>query len=199
MALEYVPYGGPVVTRADARDAGLKRYFDGLLCRHGHLAERWVCNTRCRFCCYQNRTPADPVHEAAYHRAWRKANRQHVLESKRRWYAKNAKRLIEDTEARRLKNPDGARSRVRNYRAKKKADPERHSASDIAEILVQQKGRCAYCRKPFGKRYHADHIKAVHNGGSNHRRNIQLTCGPCNKQKATSDPVVFARRVGLLI
>lgn len=43
-------YNGPVVTREDARNLGLKRYFTGLPCQKGHVAERQTCDTVCRGC-----------------------------------------------------------------------------------------------------------------------------------------------------
>lgn len=40
-----------VITRADARALGLKRYFPATKCKHGHLAERLVSNGSCLECC----------------------------------------------------------------------------------------------------------------------------------------------------
>lgn len=48
MAKEYIPYDGPVVTRAEALRDGLKWYFNGKPCTHGHLSQR---RTSSKFCC----------------------------------------------------------------------------------------------------------------------------------------------------
>lgn len=40
----------PVVTREQARSAGMTRYFTGVPCMRGHIAERHVSNTRCVEC-----------------------------------------------------------------------------------------------------------------------------------------------------
>lgn len=40
----------PIVTRADALAAGLKRFFTGVPCIHGHIAERSVANWCCLIC-----------------------------------------------------------------------------------------------------------------------------------------------------
>lgn len=37
-------------TRAAARAAGLKKYFTGVPCKHGHVAERWVSKRTCVKC-----------------------------------------------------------------------------------------------------------------------------------------------------
>lgn len=39
-----------IVNRNDARARGLKRYFIGVACRHGHIAERRVANGACVKC-----------------------------------------------------------------------------------------------------------------------------------------------------
>jgi hypothetical protein len=36
-----------IVTRQEARDRGLKRYFTGQKCKRGHVAERWTCDANC--------------------------------------------------------------------------------------------------------------------------------------------------------
>jgi hypothetical protein len=40
MANDYVPYDGPIVTRAEALARGLTRYFTGKPCKRGHISER---------------------------------------------------------------------------------------------------------------------------------------------------------------
>jgi len=39
-----------IISRADAASAGLKRYFTGKPCKHGHIAERAVGNRGCATC-----------------------------------------------------------------------------------------------------------------------------------------------------
>lgn len=46
------------LSRLDAREKGLKRYFDGLPCKYGHIAERYTCNTRCVACQDRFKTPS---------------------------------------------------------------------------------------------------------------------------------------------
>ena len=49
-AADYVPYTGQLVTRAEARAAGLKRFFTGEPCKHGHIAQRQTANNQCWGC-----------------------------------------------------------------------------------------------------------------------------------------------------
>lgn len=39
-----------IITRKEAKEKGLARYFTGKPCKHGHVAERYVCGHRCAEC-----------------------------------------------------------------------------------------------------------------------------------------------------
>lgn len=39
-----------IITRMSAARAGLKRYYTGKTCKHGHNSERWVYNGHCVEC-----------------------------------------------------------------------------------------------------------------------------------------------------
>ncbi len=63
-----------------------------------------------------------------------------------------------------------------------------HSDSDLRFLWKQQKGRCYYCQKKFGKNYvrslfEVDHIKRVSAGGSNWPKNLRLACRFCNASR----------------
>lgn len=52
MAIEYVPFQGPIVMRQQAKAGGLQRYFMGpdKPCKRGHISERKTCDGRCVQC-----------------------------------------------------------------------------------------------------------------------------------------------------
>lgn len=68
---------------------------------------------------------------------------------------------------------------------------------DIWRIYRQQQGRCAACKEE--KRLTVDHIVAITKGGTNHPKNIQLLCRPCNSRKGNKNPVDFMRSTGVLL
>ena len=82
MAKEYVPYNGPVVTREWALKNGLKRYFTGIPCRHGHISERRTESNHC-YECMRVRTLI-----------WYKNNPGVSKEKSAAWYAANRERLL---------------------------------------------------------------------------------------------------------
>lgn len=40
-----------LISRAEAKALGLKRYFTGMPCKHGHIAEGYVASTNCCVVC----------------------------------------------------------------------------------------------------------------------------------------------------
>jgi 5-methylcytosine-specific restriction endonuclease McrA len=189
--------------------AGLKRFFTGLACDHGHICQRQTSNKECVACSSERglkRLYSDE--ELARKKAYREANRDRINEYRRstieRARAKRSaivKRWQESEKGKAwLANyEETKRAIVRNRRAKQRSSPGQHTAADIAAILKLQRGRCAYCREPVGKKFHVDHIKSVNQGGSNDRRNLQITCAFCNESKSDRDPIDHAQRLGKLL
>jgi 5-methylcytosine-specific restriction endonuclease McrA len=233
MAADYIPYEGPIVTRAEAKAAGLTRYFSGEPCKHGHIAQRKTVNGACWPCADALTKALRPAwlaanrdRENARGRAYRDAkspeekgayyleNRAKIREQQRKAVAANPapnrKRALEwakqNPEAAKrnhrkwvLENPEKVAAEDRKRRARKLNAEGRHTAAEIIALFAKQGGKCAYCRISIKKGYHADHIQPLARGGTNWITNIQLTCADCNFRKNRFDPIVFARKSGLLI
>ncbi len=91
MAVTYIPYSGEIITRAQAKVSGLKRYFMGpdRPCRkHGHVSERKTVDGQCIAC---TRVEAMTDGQAAAKRArtkeWDDAHRDHINAANRDRYA----------------------------------------------------------------------------------------------------------------
>jgi len=81
-----------IVGRDAARALGLKRFFTGEPCKHGHVAERDVNSRECMECSRERtrkRRAADPEGYREYGRKWRAANPEKPREYQRRWWAAN--------------------------------------------------------------------------------------------------------------
>lgn len=86
----------PVITRADAKAAGLKRYFTGKPCRHAHLSERLVSNGVCIACSAPHIARwqiTNKARFAAYSKAYYQANRDRELARVMAWRAANRERF----------------------------------------------------------------------------------------------------------
>ncbi|MGN6148812.1 MAG: HNH endonuclease [Rhizomicrobium sp.] len=88
MAIPYVPYAGPIVTRAEALETKNKRYFTGIPCIHGHVSERWTSSKLCVGC---SRQRYDPEYHAEYYQN----NKNEILERVANYRAENPEKFKE--------------------------------------------------------------------------------------------------------
>jgi len=73
-----------IISRKQAKEKSLKRYFTGKLCKYGHIAERQTSNGRCLICAKENM------------KLWRSNNPEKTKEISRRAWAKRKKEKPED-------------------------------------------------------------------------------------------------------
>jgi 5-methylcytosine-specific restriction endonuclease McrA len=215
-----------IITRAEAKAAGLRFYRTGKECKHGHSSERLTDNGACTECAsklsrsyarreYMARYRADHaeasreyhaswrIDNAAklkeYHAGWRKDNPDAVARYRVNYCAANIDLIREKNRLWHKKSPVKSRTNVLNRIARKRAAEGRHTADEISDLLQKQKCKCAICRTSIKDGYHADHIIPLAGGGSNWISNIQLTCARCNQSKGAKDPITFMQSLGRLL
>ena len=201
-----------VISRAEAKAQGLKRYFTGRPCKHGHIAERAVSGKCCIVCRDQRKAQwqrdngdAARTHTRDWMRKWReRVGSEHVRERLREAYRNDPERYR--AHARRsgrknyLAHPEKFRAKAGKRRAKEKGAGGTHTAADLKAIIAKQNHRCVYCRADLRKvKRHLDHIQPLARGGSNGPENLQFTCQPCNGSKGAKDPIQFAQELGRLL
>ena len=96
-------------------------------------------------------------------------------------------------------NPEARRKIDHNARAKRAAAPGKLSTGLTKKLLKLQKGLCACCREPLGKKFHLDHILPIALGGTNTDDNIQLLRPVCNHRKHAKHPVDYMQSLGFLL
>ena len=89
-----------IISRKEAKAQGLKRYFTGKPCKHGHVEERLVSNSNCAQCLREKANARD---RAAQHAAWVEKNRERAREIDRAY---------------RLRHPETIKARARKTWAK---------------------------------------------------------------------------------
>ncbi len=91
--------------------------------------------------------------------------------------------------------------RAKDSRRRKnaRASLSHYTASDVAELIILQRNKCACCTKKLNGKYDVDHIVALARGGDNSRLNIQILCPRCNRRKSAKDPISFMQEHGYLI
>lgn len=136
-----------IISLADAKAAGYKRYFTGKPCLRGHVEERMVRGRQCLGCHRERMSAAysdDPERHRAHFRKWRSVN----IES--------AKAAVRDrARVRRISNPDQVRSAQRARYA-------RNSVSTSAAARQRRKDDPIYA---FTQRARALVRKAFSRGG----------------------------------
>lgn len=127
-----------IITRAQARAQGLKRYFTGEACKRGHVAERQVSNLTCMECTCEKQRHRWPTLDKAKQREirgrWREANRERVNAASRAanataerkaykatWFQANKARVLEQ----RRTNPNSSKSNVASAKRWAEANPEK--------------------------------------------------------------------------
>ena len=117
----------------------------------------------------RKRRATDPAGDLAYARAYRANHRSERARYTRTW---------------RMRHPDSYKAwGLRHYAARKGARVRLLSSADIAAMLREQEGRCAYCRLPLGDPWHLDHKIPLSRGGHHDRENVCASCPTCNMCK----------------
>lgn len=103
MADDEVTANREIVTRAEAKRRGLKRYFTGKPCKHGHVDERWVSGP-CVVCQRENVN------------RWHAENRVKVNAGAKRRHDANPEKARARKRAQQERNPEKSREAARRFR-----------------------------------------------------------------------------------
>lgn len=199
-----------VITRARAKALGLKRYFTGKPCKHGHRSERHVVDWTCVECrriwdrehrdlkdewARRNPTKARQTHLNANQKR-RREKLEEVRKYDREWRRKRRRDKGEQVRAEgrarqrrdRQDNPEKIRLRDRltkhQRHAQRMASASTFTAADW-QTLIARSLRCHWCKRPFNGQRHAthDHVIPLAKGGENTLENSCCACAECNSRK----------------
>lgn len=107
--------------------------------------------------------------------------------SRRRRYAENKEKRLEENREWKKRNADKVRTYNRNRKSLVRATGS-FTFSEIELILQEQGNKCPGCFKTFSDDlpFTLDHFVPLSRGGSNTASNIQLMCRTCNCSKRHS-------------
>ncbi len=176
-----------VISKPQARAAGLRHYFTGKPCPQGHASKRFVANGQCSDCnTERHRSYVQRNKESIRKKylAYCEANAEQIRAKDRRYRAENLQRINArraTVEAKAVAAYLSSRRRARELAA-----PGSHSAADIKR-LIQKCPRCYLCGKRLNKKRQPtiDHVLAISGPlGSDDFSNLALACDYCNKRKS---------------
>lgn len=130
---------------------------------------------------------------------WHAAHPDSVKRSRRKYAANNVEKIRESRQRWLDRHPEYPRLAQHNRAARKRVNGGRLSKNLVQKLHKLQRGKCACCGKPLGKKYHLDHQVPIALGGPNVDGNMQLLRALCNLQKSARDPVEFMQSRGFLI
>lgn len=146
-------YQNHIISRSDAKATGLKSYFTGVPCKHGHMAPRLVSSKTCRECELQKTSE------------WRIKNKCHLKDYASRKYEENKPEFLAQCAAYRLKNKEKLKIYSAN-KAEKIASVSRKWRSD-------NKDRASTYQKEYAKKN-----KHIVNAKESRRRSKKLNATP---------------------
>jgi 5-methylcytosine-specific restriction endonuclease McrA len=199
-----------VISVEEARAKGLLRYFTGLSCKRGHIAERFTLSNTCVEC-DRLRNAGNPKakvrRQAWYDRnralhianvaAYTEANREKVRERRRKHHEANKERINAQIAAWAKANPGKRRAGERNRETRERGAEGSHTYAEIMALGERQGWRCAYCPADISAGWHEDHVMPIARGGTNWISNIALACQPCNQSKHARDPAEWMQEIQL--
>lgn len=191
-----------LIARKTAKLAGLKFYFTGKECPHGHVSLR---RTQCGGCFSCGKEHSAASHKKnkekrnAQSRDYHSKNREKMLSRMVKYGEKTREIRIEKSAIWRKENPVKRVAYEAKRRALKKNSPGSFTDADILRIVSLQKSRCANCALHVKDSYHVDHVTPLSKGGSNGPENIQILCPTCNQKKHAKDPIQWANENGKLL
>jgi 5-methylcytosine-specific restriction endonuclease McrA len=145
---DVIPSSPQIITRAEAKARGLKRYFTGKPCRNGHVAERYVSVGNCGAClrateAEYRKDPAWRARKNAHFREYRKdpERREHYVRLCKEWHAANPERSRQGSLKWKAANPDLVKAYTQEWYA---ANIDKARVKAVAYYHANRERRIAY-------------------------------------------------------
>ena len=135
-----------IITRQEAVQQGLSRYFTGKPCKHGHIAERMRSNGRCIVCLKSASKiwkKANVDKSRAYGKKHYSKNKEQINARNKKYWDRNKDRLNAAHRAWVQKNKERKRQMDKEYAAKNRDKINASSRAYYARNKVECRERCA--------------------------------------------------------
>lgn len=178
-----------ILTLKDARAAGVKRYFTGLPCKHGHITERLVSTRKCCACNVmhvEGWRAENPAKVREYDARWRESNLEKAKASVLKWHGENRDRVQEAVRNWYAKNPHARTAKEAKRRASKRLRVPAWFG-ELDAFVMREAAKLAQLRKKIsGIEWHVDHmipLSARKASGLHCAANLQVIPAALNTKK----------------
>src|ERR1017187_1957282 len=175
-----------IISRKEAKKQGLKRYFTGKSCKHGHICEKYI-SGHCIECLDKHNK-----NRKEYFINYYEKNTEHIKEYEKTRYKTNPEYKKEWGKEWRQEHPaENAAKTAKRRSAKLQRTPIWLTKDELNQIQVLYK-RSMFLTKLYGTSFHVDHIIPLcgvdENGkesvcGLHTLLNLQILIGTKNREK----------------
>jgi hypothetical protein len=179
-----------IISRKEALSLGLKRYFTGKPCRHGHVSERWV-DGGCVGC---RNTPDRIAIKRAYDKVYSVENRERLAAQNVAWREENKDKLKEYH-----RRPDVREKQNAAVRADRAVNPDKYRVKDRARYERRRDGLAIKHRaRRYGLTDEQYHEMLVAQGGKCAITGWEETAIDANSGKTKSLSVDHCHKTGMV-
>jgi hypothetical protein len=186
-------YYGPLISRKEAKDQGLTRFFDGKPCKYNHIDQKWTVNGRCCKCTTLNailhkNTEKRKASNERYRKSAKGKARQarsYYSESGKAWWENY--RDSDERKTTRNRYSNSAKGKATSKASHQRRRANEYNASGIFTAadwvaLLARSPNCYWCDQPWTeeRRPTHDHIIPLSKRGSNTPENSVASCLKCN-------------------
>jgi 5-methylcytosine-specific restriction endonuclease McrA len=161
-----------IISREEAKNQGLKRYFTGEPCKNGHISERWVTQKNCiqckiewdnknpdkiknynivdyqkhrsrRISCSKNYYQLNKTYKIIYAKKYKLDHPEKNKKYQKTSNEKHKAKILQWAKDNRHKLRESRNAAERNRRARKKSIEGKHTKTDILLIRKLQNDKCA--------------------------------------------------------
>jgi len=176
-----------------ASQSGIKRKRKVIICKQCGLEGKHAARGLCNKCYYREPGRAEREREQALERYHANADFLNAQQQTRRSTPEGKTKRNTKLRSTYTINPDSRAKTIQ--RVLRRQDAKRgatgsHTFEEWNERLKEYNNCCAYCLKPLTKAT-KDHMKSIHDGGSNNIDNIVPACQSCNSRKGHRSLLIF--------
>ncbi len=176
-----------IISRKEAQAQGLKRYYTGKPCKHGHIAERSVSDRKCLECNRSNVSRFRENHPESIRetnkKGWSKLSPEYKREKAKRYRTNNRESYLQGMRNHYEQN--------KAYYKQRRHETLRNLADQYNELSAEEQQRvdAIYAEanelnaRDGARSWHVDHIKPLAKGGKHHPDNLQILTAEENLSK----------------